>query len=114
MKCVECGGRVDNELIYADEVDQKMRELQLCFDCLFWTEYVEQKDSPHVVRVDGVHYVIGGGEDYPTHIRGFGGSEFTVAFFDGRKVKTANLWHQGEIPENFRDKLPNNAVFVRR
>lgn len=110
MKCVECGEIESDELIYADEVDQKMRELQLCFDCLFWQEYMERVDSPETVRINGHHYVIGDEEE--TTIRGNCGCMYAIAFFDGRKVVTTNLWNQGPIPERFQDRLPDNAVFV--
>ena len=31
---------------------------------------------------------------------------------EGRIVKSTNLWHNGTIPENFRDVLTDNAEFI--
>lgn len=44
---------------------------------------------------------------------GFGGGKWVVRFHDGREVVTHNLWHVGTIPPPFRDRLPDNAEFVR-
>lgn len=70
------------------------------------------KDEPErSVRIAGKHYAIWPETD--TGARGFGGRQFTIQFSDGRVVRTTNLWHQGEIPEQFRAFLPDNARFVR-
>jgi len=83
-----------------------------CFDCSFWMKKIEMpdEDEDRRVIVDGDHYRIGIDETGP--FRGFGGREFTILFQDGRRVKTKNLWCQGEIPERFRKWFPDNAVFV--
>jgi len=45
--------------------------------------------------------------------RGFGGKEFKITFKDGREMTCNNLWHRGEIPERFLERLPDNAVFEK-
>lgn len=84
---------------------------KLCFDCDFWLEYVERASESTSIRVDGRHYIIGD-EQAVSIFRGHGGREFRIEFKDGRIVTSTNLWQQGEIPERFRDKLPDNAVFT--
>jgi len=42
---------------------------------------------------------------------GCAGRRFWIRFFDGRTITTNNLWCQGEIPEEFREELPDNAEF---
>lgn len=83
----------------------------LCHGCDYWTNHVENRDSKLSVRVDGCHYLIG-----PEHVgpigRGYAGRGFVVAFHDGRRVTTTNLWGQGTIPDRWRAQLPDNAVFV--
>lgn len=44
---------------------------------------------------------------------GMGGRGFEIEFLDGRKVTTVNLWGQGEIPTEFRDRLPDNVKAIR-
>nr|WP_319393438.1 hypothetical protein [uncultured Desulfobacter sp.] len=83
-----------------------------CFECSFWllkTEYYEDLTDRRVV-VDGNHYMISAVTD--TYPKGFGGRQFIIQFFDGRIIKTNNLWSQGSIPDRFREMLPDNAVFL--
>jgi hypothetical protein len=76
---------------------------------LFWWEKIQIKNDPRTARINGTHYLIGREED---KFKGFGGQTFYIQFFDGRLVKTTNLWCQGEIPEVMRMVLPDNARFV--
>lgn len=70
-----------------------------------------------VIRVDGVHYVAGhlgrspGSGDH----KGFGGRVLRWRWLDepeGTVHETDSLWYQGRIPEEWRDRLPDNAVFL--
>jgi hypothetical protein len=83
-----------------------------CFDCSFWLrkiDYTEDLADRRVV-IDGNHYMIS--EVKSTYPRGFNGELFIIQFFDGRIIKTNNLWSQGSIPERFRKMLPDNAIFL--
>ena len=109
-ECRECGKPFD-ALSCGD--GPRMVEQQLCFTCLFWTDHLEKgdKDGRRVI-VYGHHYKIG--SEAPSYNRGFGGQKFTIRFLvDGETIVTTNLWHQGAIPAHFRDRLPDNAEFVK-
>ena len=109
-KCYECGKR--EECYWNEETNKTLIKYQLCFNCNFWREKVLMKDKPKVVRIKGSHYTIGA-EEAPTGMfRGFGGRVFKILFDDGREVTTTNLWHQGIIPEHFKERLPDNAKFL--
>lgn len=123
--CVECGGQ--RPMNFMQSYRQRMTEQGVCFSCLHWRDIASGDKRSHVhapedafapedrVVVDGWHYIIA-----PDAQRGFrgsighGGAEFIVEFHDGRRVITHNLWSQGHIPAHFRDRLPDNAVFVKR
>jgi hypothetical protein len=103
--CIECGGpgnaheRLDGAVLLAEK---------LCSDCHFWIKKIKDT-APNRVIAKGHHYRIGRpGEAFP----GFAGRKFVINFNDGRQITTTNLWHQGEVPARFRDRLPDNAVFV--
>jgi hypothetical protein len=83
-----------------------------CFDCSFWLKKINlpEEDEARRVIVDGQHYRLGLNNSGP--FRGFGGRKYTILFNDNRVVETSCLWHQGAIPERFRGKLLNNAVFI--
>ena len=118
-QCRECDERIySTELPYDDEWKGEMIDRQLCFDCLFWTRILDKHNDgdKRCVVVDGMHYYA---EDfyqkkYPFEpvFLGHGGRIFNVAWHDGRNVRTNNLWYQGEIPANFRSRMPDNARFI--
>lgn len=110
LRCQSCG-----ELKDVHSHTQMLTECGKCWDCYFWSEKVGWITDPHyadrVARIDGHHYVISP-EDGNRGMRGFGGQRFVIAFNDGRQVTTTNLWHQGEMPAFWRERLPDNARFV--
>lgn len=109
ITCLCCGK--PEVPIWNNEINQEMEERGLCFSCNFWHRYWLEKDRPDIVRVKGVHYVIGQEDPlFPTFMRGFGGRKFRFKMNDGRIIESTNVWHQGEIPEKWKDRLPDNAV----
>ena len=108
--CVECGR---NEARSWDtDCEANLKALGMCFNCAFWHEKLAGKDAPQSVRVEGRHFWIE--PDQPGRGgcgMGHGGSKFDIRFHDGRKVVSRNLWAQGDIPNHFKARLPDNAVF---
>lgn len=113
VKCTECGKI--SEAHYFEETKRRMVDLSLCFECLHWTDLINVKNESRVARIDGNHYMVESDKPKaePGFLKGFGGTRFEIKFHDGRQVVTHNLWHQGSIPQHFRERLPNNAEFVR-
>ena len=106
--CRECGA-TDNPLNWLG--GEKIAVTGLCFNCHHWDCLLAIKDRADVVRVKGVHYMIGGNRT-PHRWNGFGGSLFKIRFHDGREVETVDLWCQGHIAEHYKARMPDNAVFV--
>lgn len=84
----------------------------------FWDEKVAWRangdraaEGEQVIRAGGEHYVVGP-EDKPG-LRGFYGDPFAFRLNGGELVHTTNLRHQGEIPPEYVDQLPDNAEQVR-
>lgn len=69
-------------------------------------------DDPKRVIVNHNAYYIGD-ESSKSLFRGYGGRKFHIKFFDGREVVTTNLWHNGEVPEEYYSRIPDNAIFIR-
>jgi hypothetical protein len=112
LTCKHCGAQEEGR--YIAEARREMAQNQACHNCNFWLEKVrwrEQGNSKAVVTETFKHYLIGSEsvDASDCGFRGFGGRKFTVLFNDGRRVDTRNLWHQGTVPERFRDRLTPNA-----
>jgi hypothetical protein len=104
-KCKNCGKNEHNQ--YIEETKEKLAENQLCFHCDFWTDKI---NHPKAIVIDGCHYMDSGA--VPENYRGFkghGGRKFNIKMNDGREVITNNLWFQGDVPEKFKSKIPDNA-----
>ena len=111
--CCKCGEVVDTSE-YWEDVAQEMEGRQFCHSCNFWQNHIENDATVNkdvFVIADGVHYIIGD-ENSTDYFRGFGGAKVTINFKDGRVVKSSNLWCQGNIPERFRNEMPDNAEIV--
>lgn len=111
MRCTECSKQVEQH--FSNPVQTNMNTRHLCFHCLFWTEYVDLIDNPTHLRIEHNHYVVGKETESVFGGRGFGGRRFTIKRNDGTLVTTTNLWHQGQIPVHFQERLPDNAVWVK-
>jgi len=108
--CKECGAEI--RFGFGKEVEDRMRRLGVCVSCEFWLGWVERRDDSRVARVNHVHYFVE--DEFDTcGVRGFDGRRFVIEWNDGRRATTTNLWCQGDIPEYFWDRLPDNAKFVK-
>jgi hypothetical protein len=109
MHCSTCSKPIS--LAYNQLTKQQLIDRKLCFTCNFWHNLQTEVSDEDRIVIDNHHYVAL--ESSPDGIRGFGGRLFIIEKQDGTIIRTINLWHQGEIPEQYRDRFPNNARFVR-
>lgn len=86
------------------EIEDQMRENHLCFSCTIWN--LRAKGNNPLV-IDGIRYSLG-----PGNSGGMAGRKFVIKYFDGTKIQTNDLWCQGEVPEYFREKIPDTAKFL--
>ena len=112
IKCSICGNKDNFDRWVKCNQTKIMEKENVCFNCAFWLEKIALTDENTVV-VNGVRYTIED-ENSNSIFKGFGGREFNIEFFDGRKVTSHNMWCQGEIPERFRSypELQDNARFI--
>lgn len=109
--CKVCGAPIESGYAFSNEMFEK----QLCFSCHFWNEKyeIDQKRKPHTFAViNGSHYYLEPSKKYG--MLGMCGINHKIRFADGFETECNNLWHQGEIPEAWKDKFPNNAEFVNK
>jgi hypothetical protein len=111
--CRDCGAVERNR--WLEHVRAHLLSVRLCHDCNYWQERLDGLAGGRVAIIDARAYFID--EDKPAGYQGFlgfGGSRHDIAFKDGRTVTTKNLWFNGDVPEHWRARLPDNARFVKR
>lgn len=79
-------------------------------DRAFWQRIYDRRSDPRTVIADGHAYWIGGLGDSP---KGFGGRKWLIRFHSGRVAFTDSLWHQGDVPPEWRDRLPDTATLAQ-
>jgi hypothetical protein len=85
-----------------------------CFNEKFWRvkEEAYEAGEPFII-IDGELYFNGGyTESSDKKMIGFGGRRFDIRMNNGKEIMTNNLWYNGKIPENHREKLADNATFI--
>jgi len=89
-----------------------------CFSCYHWKKVwtsVENDDFESVITEDFEHHTVNVQHPMSSDPRswlGYSGQLWTIQFYDGREVRTNNLWRQGNIPEFWRESHPPNARFA--
>lgn len=116
--CNHCGAEYhpeNREPRPTDSIGQIQWNQGFCFSCAFWTTRLDCKtviDGMAVYPgdrtaedVDGKHHPLGCSGAL-MHI------EYTSGEFAGVRISTQDLWHSGEVPEAFREQLPDNAKYL--
>lgn len=110
VPCAECGAipaQLTTRANWFFEV-LDLLETGRCGSCRFWGD---QLADPHGrVIIDGQHYRIGPAGSVDQR-RGLEGHTQRIRLYDGTRIETADLWHQGQIPACFRDRLPDTATW---
>ena len=113
--CNICGREEDLER-WVPETAQKIQNLGICFECLYWRTQTTLDDTERGLHgwavINGTHYVLAPHTNF-NWPRGMGGVKKKIRFFDGYETECDNLWCQGEVPSGYwRDLLPDNAEFI--
>jgi hypothetical protein len=114
MKCKECG-KVENLENFSHDQQAVLSRRGLCCACNQWYDIAVQSrmEPGRSLRFKGNCFYVSPALDVKPHQKGFGGRMWRVKFSDGRKLESDNLWHQGAIPQSFRDRLPDNVISMR-
>jgi len=120
MKCKICNIEESDPNRFCKSEERDLMESDgLCFSCAFWEnharDFEEGKDKGKVFIVKGNRYFDGGEVDKRTArgFLGYGGADWKIRMLEsGEITETNNLWHQGDIPEHFRGRMPDNAEFI--
>lgn len=108
--CVKCGALEASG--YVTEISERLKAEQTCFHCDHWGRIANELNPKRLI-IDGHMYSDGGHTPgSKTQFLGFGGHLWTIER-DGKQWTTNNLWSGGVIPQEFRDRLSDNARFIK-
>lgn len=84
----------------------------------FWIRlYEENKNNPNWLIIDGESWIanpfVPNTNNKTRRFMGMGGRMLEAISNDGRKIISNDWWHQGKIPEEFKDLIPDNAKWVK-
>lgn len=114
MGCKSCGNPFASKG-WCKPIPQELIGRHLCFHCNHYIHtIIPKRDSPGTCIVGHVFYSFDHTRPVVPHTPwlGHAGRTFGIQFNDGRLVTTNNLWCGGDIPEIFREALPDNARFI--
>ncbi len=108
IKCRECDKDFDSELFYDGEENA---DKHLCFECERFRALLEKYKSDSYVTINGTVFLIGS-VDTPKWDRGFSGRLFKIKLHTGFRFDTRDLNKIGDVPDNFKNRLPDDAEFI--
>jgi len=109
--CADCGA-VDYPTSFTKTCKEKqaMDAHGVCFTCAFWRVRVAEKNDTVIA---GCIYSVGDTKKPPNSPHsGMAGRRFDIEYFDGRKVTTHDLWSGSEVPNRYRELIPDTARFA--
>lgn len=113
-KCEICGKEYNEKDYIEGSIRSIMEEKHYCFNCAFWEEKVREADEDTFVVNNTRYHGSLVDKNKVKGFLGFGGADFYVKFNDGRIRHYNNVWCQGDVPEIWREKIPNNATFLTK
>lgn len=110
-ECGECGEEI--KLLYNDQVNAELKSRSLCHDCMHWTTVLETWKQHNRVCIKGRVFVAGKAVKDGEGPKGYGGVWFRIRRHGSDTVEDCNnLWHNGEVPAHFRNRIKDDAEFV--
>ena len=108
--CSVCGSPY--ALQYDKSHNARLLHHRMCFTCDFWREKVADYTKNDVV-VAGHFYRLLNADPAAGRMLGHGGSKFFCRRLGETEIKEFNnVWHCGEVPPQYRDRLVDTAEFV--
>lgn len=110
--CSICGEPYDETHYLKGSIRSIMESRHVCFNDAFWIEMIQLTDENTFV-ID--HHRYTGSlidKEKSTGFIGFGGKDMYVKYDNGKICHYNNVWYQGEVPERWWSKIPNNASWL--
>ncbi len=101
----------DTDAVYHEDCEGFVGDIcDMSLNDKFWNDQLSSRDNALVIN--GNHYRLG--VEYPAKGNGMGGDHHRIKMIEtGVVIDTADLWHQGTVPEEYKVVLQDNAKFIR-
>lgn len=108
--CKDCGA-VNYSISFTPNcAEKKVIDAEgVCFTCAYWRVSIAKT---HDTVIAGRIYSVGDVRRAPGPHNGMAGRRFDIEYFDGRTVTTHDLWAGSEVPERYRQHIPDTAQFL--
>lgn len=109
-ECSVCGTEVNLDEYFGNgEYVDLMRERKVCHECAFWIDKAERPEYGRAIA-DGHYFIVNPFVRRPyNRFCALGGKMVYGIRNDRTFFMTDNAWHQGKIPDRFRDILPDDC-----
>jgi len=77
----------------------------------YWNDIVKNYNNGDEIVVNKIAFFVDDEKQIGTY-RGYDGRRFKIRFKDGTEKETTNLWYNGEVPDEYKDVLVDNAEFI--
>lgn len=114
QRCSKCNAAYEQDSFDPrQKLTVLMKQRELCFQCAFWIDKIE-KPPEYAEVVNGSHFTFHPWNNSPLAFQGSGGHAFYIIRENGSVLKSNNVWRQGDVPERFREQLPDTARFISK
>ena len=109
--CKECGSILRTNFL--EPYKSKITRENICFSCFHWIDIENTLSDERRFIIKGNSYWKEPDKDKNDFFVGFGGHEFKIRRFGSEEIIISrNLWHQGVVPEHFKERIKDNAEFL--
>lgn len=111
-----CCGKTEwiNQYAKPSMLPDAMSEKQLCYECCYWEKICEETKRSRVLVHNGICYIAKSTRMRPlSYLSMYQGRHFyAVMYRTHTLVDTNHLIRVGKVPPQFKDRLPDNALFI--
>jgi hypothetical protein len=108
--CKECGDEINLDN-WMPEFKAKLISRELCHRCDYWVDRIPKRSSQIVVN--GEVFQLDNNKPSTKSSAGHGGREFIFKRDGSDEIeRSTNLWFNGVVPNRFKLRIPDNAVFL--
>ena len=113
FQCKCCGVHIDIRDYRRAPLKEMMLQEKLCYSCAYWVDIINNPPL-HSQIINGRFLTFNPWETEISVFDADGKESFYIMQTDGDVRRSNNVWFQGEVPERFRNLLPDTARYISK